>query len=849
MRNEKVLMCEFGELRINLAERPLTRHGQPLTITPKAYALLLYLVQNRGRVVEKDELMKAVWSESFVEESNLSQNIFVLRRILGDDQNGNCFIQTVPRRGYKFVAPVKELYAASKNEYPDIASGAVSATDYWTRNSPFRSLRAFEPEDSWLFFGREPETEDLVVRFSKSPVLAVVGNSGSGKSSLVRAGLVSALYQWRFKPEDFTASSWRVVLFRPSGAPFDYLAEVLPAALAPELGLKQQAEFIAHCREKFPLGGDTLQNAIGALANAATGQFRPTHILLVADQFEEIFTLTDNRQTRERYIDALLAATGLNHAIPVYLALILRADFYANCLEHAQLSRVLETSLYNVPRMAVEQLHKSIEKRLALAGGSAEPGLIDSLLADVGAEPGDLALLEHALGLLWERCGGSGCMLTNKAYSEIGRLRGALGRHADQVYADRVDDTQKHLVRKIFIELIQLGEGAQDTRRRLQKTDLLALGNPQEIESIFAHLVSSRLISTGAEGHQTFVEISHEALIREWSTLREWLAQNREEIRLERRLIQAAEEWQRVKQDPGALLQGARLSQAEEWLAQHPEATALVRRFLQAGIEARDAALRKEHEATERELVRQSQLRQEADARAAAEKKLREQQGSAALQMRRLAKHLRRLSAALAVLLLVAITATGVAWKLWFMQRSNATAAQASELATRDHGRAIDLAIHVFDVRKTEETRLAMAKAFPELVATLKHEGSIDRAIFSSDGRRVLTASHDRTARIWDSSDGHLLVTLQGHSDKVEHAAFSPDGQHVATASYDHTARVWNSADGRLITILQGHKGAVIRVAFSPDGQHLLTASYDHTARLWNNDGRLLAALPHDGVV
>ena len=342
MSNEKVLICEFGEFRINLAERTLTRHGEPLTITPKAYALLLYLVQNRGRVVEKDELMKAVWSESFVEESNLSQNIFVLRRILGDDQNGNCFIQTVPRRGYKFVAPVKELHAASKNEYPDIASGTVSATDYWTRNSPFRSLRAFEPEDAWLFFGRESETEDLLARFSRSPVLAVVGNSGSGKSSLVRAGLVSALYQGRFKPEDFTTSSWRVVLFRPSGAPFDYLAEVLPAALAPELGLKQQAEFIAHCREKFPLGGDTLQNAIGALANAATGQSRPTHILLVADQFEEIFTLTDNRQTRERYIDALLAATGLDHAIPVYLALILRADFYANCLEHAQLSRVLE---------------------------------------------------------------------------------------------------------------------------------------------------------------------------------------------------------------------------------------------------------------------------------------------------------------------------------------------------------------------------------------------------------------------------------------------------------------------------------------------------------------------------
>src|SRR5947209_10403017 len=112
MSNEKVLIYEFGEFRLNLAQQTLTRNGEPLTMTPKAYDLLLFLVQNRGRVLEKDELMKALWPESFVEENNLSQNIFVLRRILGDDRNGNCFIQTIPRRGYKFVAPVKELDAS-----------------------------------------------------------------------------------------------------------------------------------------------------------------------------------------------------------------------------------------------------------------------------------------------------------------------------------------------------------------------------------------------------------------------------------------------------------------------------------------------------------------------------------------------------------------------------------------------------------------------------------------------------------------------------------------------------------------------------------------------------------------
>ena len=160
MTNEKVLIYEFGEFRLDLAQRTLMRQGEPITITPKAYELLLFLVRNRDRVPDKDELMKAVWSQSFVEESNLSQTIFVLRRILGDDQNGTSFIQTIPRRGYRFIAPVKEIQTSSPEK-------AKAATDYWSGNSPFRSLRAFEPEDSWLFFGRESETQDLLMRLSR----------------------------------------------------------------------------------------------------------------------------------------------------------------------------------------------------------------------------------------------------------------------------------------------------------------------------------------------------------------------------------------------------------------------------------------------------------------------------------------------------------------------------------------------------------------------------------------------------------------------------------------------------------------------------------------------------------
>jgi hypothetical protein len=199
--------------------------------------------------------------------------------------------------------------------------------------------------------------------------------------------------------------------------------------------------------------------------------------------------------------------------------------------------------------------------------------LIDSLLADVGTEPGNLALLEPALAQLWQECGGTGRTLTSDAYAKIGRLRGALGRHADEVYREIGDEADQRLVQRIFLELVQLGEGAQDTRRRVAKEDLLHLGAPEKVERLIARLASSRLLATSGAGPQSlgenFVEVSHEALIREWPMLREWLKDNREDLRFGRRLQQAADDWNGLQRDPSALLHGGRLAQGREWFARH----------------------------------------------------------------------------------------------------------------------------------------------------------------------------------------------------------------------------------------------------------------------------------------
>lgn len=415
---------EFAGFRLDPGQRTLTQNGEPVALGPKVFDVLLFLVRNRGRVLEKNELMKALWPESFVEESNLSQNIFVLRKVLGGHQNRHSFIKTIPRRGYQFIASVKQL------NIPAHEKESSWQAEYWSQHNPFRGLEVFEPEDSALFFGRDLEIEDLLVRLGRSPTLVVIGNSGCGKSSLIRAGIIPALRAGRFLHWKTPVDSWRVALFRPSGAPFDYLTEVLSNQLAPEWSLEEQAEFVADCRSKLLFGGEALHNAIDSLATGAALEARRTHILLIADQFEELFTLTPSREVRERYIDMLLAASVWNATVPIHLMLVLSADYYPYCLEHSGLRRCLESNLYNVPSMTRHQLREAIEKRLALAGAHAESSLIDSLLNEVGTEPGNLALLEQALSQLWKKCGGFGCTLTNQTYSAIGRLRGVLSVHA-----------------------------------------------------------------------------------------------------------------------------------------------------------------------------------------------------------------------------------------------------------------------------------------------------------------------------------------------------------------------------------------------------------------------------------
>jgi hypothetical protein len=691
-----------------------------------------------------------------------------------------------PREIQRLIEALRSPADSEAQPFPD---------RYWDTHSPFRGLTVFEPEDSWLFFGRDTETEKLLGLLESTPVLAVLGSSGSGKSSLIRAGLVPALRHGRFPKGG--SGSWRVAVFRPSNDPFDELAESLPGQLAPEMSAAGRMEFIERCKTQFPTGGGALRSAIAAVANGS-------RTLLIADQFEEIFTLTTDSGVRSRYINTLVEAARIEGATPAYLVLSIRADFYAQCLDHPKLLELLESHAYNVPRMDAPQLRDAIEQRLRLAAARAEPGLIDSLLADVGMEPGNLALLEHTLGQLWNRRGTDG-VLTNRSYTEIGRLQGALGQHADEVVRDIRQEALRRLVPRIFLDLVQLGEGGQDTRRRVHKEKLFRHGKPEQVGQLLDQLAASRLILLGED----YVEVSHEALIREWPRLREWLAVNREEIRLERSLSDAAEEWAAHQRDSSYLWQGARLAQAEDWLAKQPEAHAPLAEFVSG-----------------------------------CRKAIRERE-----------RLIRKLAYVLAGVSIVALAAAAVAWQETLRVRGEqATASSLGMASLSENVRGPDLrlliALQAVAYQDTREAERALHTAVQNLRGPRFYSPGrnyiVKRMEFSRDSKLLVTANTNGTIALWNAQDGTPAAPAVSMVTGVESLALRADGA-IAVATVGSSVRIIDSAGRLLQPELPLVAGELKSVAFSPDGAALAAGAQDGSVFVYS--GRTLRLAEHSRPV
>jgi WD40 repeat protein len=703
---------------------------------------------------------------------------------------------------------------------------------------PYRGLRAFAAEDRRFFFGREADVERLLQALrSGSHLLTLVGASGSGKSSLVMAGVVPAVLGGALGSAGYEAR-----ILRPGAHPVRALA----ASLA-SLFTRPEAPRVADIER-------ALLDDPGALARTvreALGEGeRGGRLLLVVDQLEELFTQRDQREAREpggpedpggdrtetaAFVKNLLLATS-TEAGKVLVVLTLRADFMGACIDKSRaLAERIEASMKVALPMSEDKLREAIVRPAELVGLRFEDGLVEALLdalregvvsgspgvsgavgtsgaadaAGAGVGAASLPLLEFALEGLWERR--TERSIAWAAWRDLGGIRGAIAKRADEVLAACAGERERRLARDLFGRLVLLGQGTADTRRYATRAELESIA-PGEAGPELDRWIEARLLTVDEDR----IGVAHEAVIREWGTLRRWIAEDREALLVRQEIGQDAARWDAGGRSPDELWRGGRLKRATELR----EASKLRLSGIEAAfLEAAEAAARAEADAVEaarqRELERVKRSRRRA-----------------------------RTVAALAILGFIVMASLGVA-----VYRQKEAAERAARLASARvlaaRGRP---AWAVAVLREVGEPEPAAAQDWvglvldvlheaPPRVTLHGHEGAVHTAAWSPDGERILTASADATARIWRVDGTGDPVILKTHAEDVLAAAWSPDGERVVTACADGSARVFRAQEDSAPVVLKGHTGKVIAAAFSPDGERVATASEDGTARVFHADG------------
>jgi WD40 repeat protein len=749
---------------------------------------------------------------------------------------------------------------------------------------PFKGLQFFDVADADLFFGREMLTARLVERLREERLLAVVGASGSGKSSLVRAGLVPALQRGQPLADGTQlpqgSERWEVHILTPTAHPLEALA----------LSLTRGAD---SAQATTTLTDDLAADPRSLHVHVRKRIARGNRLLLVVDQFEELFALCRDAEERRAFVDNLLTAADPQVGGPTVVVLTLRADFYHHCAQYDNLREALGNYQEYIGSMTPQELRRAIEEPARQNDWEFEPGLVGLLLHDVGDEPGALPLLSHALLETWKRRRGR--MMTLSGYTGAGRVQSAIAQSAEAIYQG-LEEHEQAIARSIFLRLTELGEGTQDTRRQAGLDELVT--RPDEataVEGVLSTLVEARLVTAEEET----VQVAHEALIREWPTLREWLDEDREGLRVHRHLTEAAQEWQRMGRDPGELYRGGRLAQASEWASAHSEAlNPLEREFLAA---SEDWAQRRE---AEREAQRQREL-EAARKLAEAERQRAEERERSAVGMRRRARYLAGALVIAGALAIVAFLlsqrasrnaetaeserAVAEAARVQeAAQRATAQASQAQEAAQRvvaetaqaqeaeqravaevarveadEQGEealrqasiglgaqallalegvssesAVLLALEALEnypYTWQAERALGMAVLGSRVRMILQHEDRVNCARWSPDGTRILTAGFDDTEiKVWDATTGEELLALSDPEDVVMIAAWSPSGDRILAGSWDGMVGVWDAITGEELLQIAGHSDMVNSASWAPDGTRFLTTSDDGLTKIWD---------------
>lgn len=672
--------------------------------------------------------------------------------------------------------------------------------------APYRGLESFQPEDAEWFHGRDQLVQSVVnhvhARRRRGGLLFVIGPSGVGKSSLLRAGLIPALGA---EPTDGDAPRWLWRLLTPGRSPLGQLVESLTGSVraAEELeGRLRVDPSEARCVAR------ELVKSLTALNHTAS------RLLIIVDQFEELFMVPITDAERLVFIDVLCALAAADS--PMVVVLGMRSDFYDKAVWYRQLAAALQAPTVVVGPMSEDELRAAIIQPAQRARADIEDGLVELLLRDFqpldsdgrhAHDSGALPLLSHALLATWRS--GSRRKLTTAGYLATGGVAHAVGQSANTVYLS-LTETQQRVARSLFLRLVHLGDRSVDTRRRVTREELPDHPNADLVE-VLARFVEQRLITVDADT----VQISHEALVHAWSRLREWLDADREGLRVHRRLQTAAISWQEAGYDPSSLYRGVSLAAAQEWAdaADHTaELNAVEFSFLNASLE--------------------EQARQSRDKR----------------------KQVRRLRQWVAALVVAVLVAGGLVIAV-FELRSNAlndrnlavsrhAALQAADLRSTDPALAAQLALAAYRIAPTSEARSSLLDAGvgPMVSRVRGSDGTIANAV-SPDGQVLATGGADGIVRLWRVSDQGRLdqvgSTFAAAPNSIYGAAINGTGRLLAVTGLDRVLRLWDISDPTHPEPLPDPQlslpGTGYAVTFSPGGQYLAVVGQGGI-RVWTLD-------------
>jgi WD40 repeat protein/DNA-binding winged helix-turn-helix (wHTH) protein len=786
-------LYNFEDFVLDESERRLTRNGNQIHLTPIEIDLLVYFVVHPDTLLSREDLLNAIWQNEIVEINRVDATVSGLREKLGGEREA--YIQTVRgtrnrRRGitrtaggYRFVARVN-----SEKALEDI-------------ECPFPGLQAFDRQYYRFFFGRDAEVHHLLMKLEVSRFLAVIGVSGSGKSSLIRAGVVRAL-------EEQQGSDLDVIVFQPGSEPLRRLATEIAGIISTKASNTDTQAVYQR------LQADPIQ-AIRHMSELLHPRTSNETLIWIIDQFEEVFTQCRSEEERAAFsacIVALASSRDLHQSIIITIqASILSEIMNRSSQVYRQLGTMISNSTVMLHPPSEDALLSMMIEPATLVGLEYEEGLTQIILKDLNGQSGALPLLSHTLLELFERRKGK--LLTRSSYIEVGGVEGSIARRADAIYETFGEDARR-VIKRVMLRLSQFTYGGIDlgeAKQRILLSDLYS--NDQEkrlVDDVVFSLAAARLLTISGDEHTygAWVEVAHEALIRKWTKLGDWLAENRTGLRILNKLSRDAIEWKEQGENDDRLYRGKLLTEAQDLRDHHGGLLTDV-----ALTEGETAFL----DASER--LAKREWKQERKRKTAG-------------------KYLIVALGGVAVLAVVTI--------LVWQQRDEATRqrdiARSLRLASEsyvafDPEISLLMAMEAVKINATRSTEAALrrALALPIVQASLEgHRGQVISVSPSRNGDRVVTASADKTIRIWNPSDGSQIFVLSGHTDRVNNAVFSPDGRFIVSSSNDKTAIIWDVEDRKPLRILEGNQSIVNNAVFNQNGSLVLTAGGDKTARVWD---------------